>query len=195
MTLEKTLQLSEKLLKIARVCTVVIGVLVVCSILILYYGNVPFGDTTAYVQLGVLRVNLTQAGMTEAVINTTVMPWSVAVIAGYCVIFYLALRELGKIVDLALQSSVFEKQISTGLNHLAWYVIAGGVINIIAVMMSVIRMNGMNLAALFNPSLVSGIQMQYTYDLGFLAVAFVLFLLSRVFAYGAQLQQLSDETL
>ena len=53
----------------------------------------------------------------------------------------------------------------------------------------------MNLMQIFNPSVVTGIDLQYSYDISFIAVAFVLFLLAKVFAYGAQLQQLSDETL
>lgn len=195
MSLEKTLQLTKKLLKIARVCTIVIGLIVIAAILVVFNTDLMSQQMTGSVLLGNLKVILTQQGMTETMLNLSFLPWSVVVIVAYCIIFYLSLRELGIIVDQALQSSVFEKQISTGLSHLAWYVIAGGVVNLVSTFFSAVRLNAMNLAALFNPWLVSGIEMQYTVNLKFLAVAFVLFLLSKVFAYGATLQQLSDETL
>ena len=119
----------------------------------------------------------------------------IAIVASFCIIFYMGLRELGKIVEEALQSSVFSKNISKRLIHLAWYVIVGGMINILSVIVSALRINSMNLMQIFNPSVVTGIDLQYSYDISFIAVAFVLFLLAKVFAYGAQLQQLSDETL
>ena len=42
---------------------------------------------------------------------------------------------------------------------------------------------------------VTGWTYNASFDMSFLAFAFVLFLLSYIFRYGAQLQQESDETL
>ena len=43
--------------------------------------------------------------------------------------------------------------------------------------------------------MIRSVTVNYTFDLGFVIVFFVLLLMSYIFSYGAQLQQLSDETL
>ena len=194
MTLEKTLKLAGSFLKIARVFVIAIGIIVLFSILLVKGSNsIVISETTASVILGNLKVTLNQPQLAQQILNSNAFPF--AIVASFCIIFYMGLRELGKIVEEALQSSVFGKNISKRLIHLAWYVIAGGMINILSVIVSALRINSMNLMQIFNPSVVTGIDLQYSYDISFIAVAFVLFLLAKVFAYGAQLQQLSDETL
>lgn len=194
MTLEKTLKLAGSFLKIARVFVIAIGIIVLFSILLVKGSNsIVISETTASVILGNLKVTLNQPQLAQQILNSNAFPF--AIVASFCIIFYMGLRELGKIVEEALQSSVFGKNISKRLIHLAWYVIAGGMINILSVFVSAIRINSMNLMQIFNPSVVTGIDLQYSFDISFFAVAFVLFLLAKVFAYGAQLQQLSDETL
>ena len=42
---------------------------------------------------------------------------------------------------------------------------------------------------------IRSVTANYTFDLSFLVVFFVLLLMSYIFRYGAELQQLSDETL
>ena len=195
MTLEKTLKLTGSFLKIARVFVIAIGIIVLFSILIVKGSNSIVSETTASVILGNLKVILNQPQLAQQILNSNSFPFAILIVASFCIIFYMGLRELGKIVEEALQSSVFGKNISKRLIHLAWYVIVGGMINILSVIVSALRINSMNLMQIFNPSVVTGIDLQYSYDISFIAVAFVLFLLAKVFAYGAQLQQLSDETL
>lgn len=196
MTLEKTLKLAGSFLKIARVFVIAIGIIVLFSILLVKGSNsIVISETTASVILGNLKVTLNQPQLAQQILNSNAFPFAILIVASFCIIFYMGLRELGKIVEEALQSSVFGKNISKRLIHLAWYVIVGGMINILSVIVSALRINSMNLMQIFNPSVVTGIDLQYSYDISFIAVAFVLFLLAKVFAYGAQLQQLSDETL
>ena len=195
MTLEKTLKLAGSFLKIARVFVIAIGIIVLFSILIVKGSNSIVSETTASVIFGNLKVILNQPQLAQQILNSNSFPFAILIVASFCIIFYMGLRELGKIVEEALQSSVFGKNISKRLIHLAWYVIVGGMINILSVIVSALRINSMNLMQIFDASVVTGIDLQYSYDVSFIAVAFVLFLLAKVFAYGAQLQTLSDETL
>ena len=195
MTLEKTLKLAGSFLKIARVFVIAIGIIVLFSILLVKGSNSIVSETTASVILGNLKVILNQPQLAQQILNSNAFPFAIAIVASFCIIFYMGLRELGKIVEEALQSSVFGKNISKRLIHLSWYVIVGGMIHNLSIFVSALRINSMNLMQIFNPSVVTGIDLQYSYDISFIAVAFVLFLLAKVFAYGAQLQQLSDETL
>ena len=196
MTLEKTLKLAGSFLKIARVFVIAIGIIVLFSILVVKGSNsIVVSETTASVILGNLKVTLNQPQLAQQILNSNSFPFAILIVASFCIIFYLGLRELGKIVEEALQSSVFGKNISKRLIHLAWYVIVGGMINILSVIVSALRINSMNLMQIFNTSVVTGIDIKYTYDISFIFITFVLYLLAKIFEYGAELQKLSDETL
>ena len=196
MTLEKTLKLAGSFLKIARVFVIAIGIIVLFSILVVKGSNsIVVSETTASVILGNLKVTLNQPQLAQQILNSNSFPFAILIVASFCIIFYLGLRELGKIVEEALQSSVFGKNISKRLIHLAWYVIVGGMINILSVIVSALRINSINLMQIFNTSVVTGIDIKYTYDISFIFITFVLYLLAKIFEYGAELQKLSDETL
>ena len=114
MTLEKTLKLAGSFLKIARVFVIAIGIIVLFSILLVKGSNsIVISETTASVILGNLKVTLNQPQLAQQILNSNAFPFAIAIVASFCIIFYMGLRELGKIVEEALQSSVFGKNIST----------------------------------------------------------------------------------
>ena len=112
MTLEKTLKLAGSFLKIARVFVIAIGIIVLFSILLVKGSNSIVSETTASVILGNLKVILNQPQLAQQILNSNAFPFAIAIVASFCIIFYMGLRELGKIVEEALQSSVFGKNIS-----------------------------------------------------------------------------------
>ena len=56
-------------------------------------------------------------------------------------------------------------------------------------------LHGRDLAQYFNSAIVKNITVEYELNMWFIAGFVLLMLMSHVFAYGQQLQQLSDETL
>ena len=56
-------------------------------------------------------------------------------------------------------------------------------------------MYGYQLNALLLSDKITKVTFNYSFDFSFLLIAAVLYLLSLVFSYGQELQQLSDETL
>ena len=119
MTLEKTLKLAGSFLKIARVFVIAIGIIVLFSILLVKGSNsIVISETTASVILGNLKVTLNQPQLAQQILNSNAFPFAIAIVASFCIVFYMGLRELGKIVEEALQSSVFGKNISKRLIHL-----------------------------------------------------------------------------
>ena len=114
MTLEKTLKLAGNFLKIARVFVIAIGIIVLFSILVVKGSDsIVISETTASVILGNLKVTLNQPQLAQQILNSNAFPFAVLIVVAFCIIFYLGLRELGKIVEEALQSSVFGKNISS----------------------------------------------------------------------------------
>lgn len=94
------------------------------------------------------------------------------------------------------EGAPFLDVVSRNLKKAAKIVIALGILTNAAALYE--DMAGPMLYNLFDLMLsdkILAIRVQYTFDLSFLLTAAVIYLLSYVFAYGEQLQQLSDETL
>nr|MCR5372345.1 hypothetical protein [Solobacterium sp.] len=82
------------------------------------------------------------------------------------------------------------------LKRLGWIVIAGGILSgALETFSSGFLWEAYDFTKIFNMDLVTGWTYHASFDLSFIAVAFVLFLLSYVFSYGEELQREADETL
>lgn len=90
----------------------------------------------------------------------------------------------------------FHNTVCHNLKKLGWVSLIGGfAVNAVNILMKTILTHGFNLAELLSNDKIANITFNYSFDLTFLAITAGLFLLSYIFRYGTQLQQLSDETL
>ena len=117
-------------------------------------------------------------------------------VAVIIILWYLIARQLEIIIDNALDGHIFCQTSTKSLNLIALFVMIEGLINIITGFIgnSTIykHISSLNL---FNSEIVESVTVNSKYDISFLAISFVIFILAKVFAYGQQLQKLSDETL
>lgn len=94
------------------------------------------------------------------------------------------------------QGKPFDKSVSASLRKLSFIVlIGGGIIEVGKIVLSALQLNSVKLDALFNPDLVAGYTVDFVIDGNLILLFAVLYLMSHVFRYGEELQQLSDETL
>jgi hypothetical protein len=94
------------------------------------------------------------------------------------------------------QGQPFGDAVVPNLKKLAWLsLIGGGIFEIVKLVMLALILGSRDLMAFFNPAVVQSVEVQYEMNLWFVAVFILLMLMSHIFAYGQQLQQLSDETL
>lgn len=94
------------------------------------------------------------------------------------------------------QGQPFHNTVSTNLKRLACYSIAYCLVrNAIEGYSFALFANHYHLANLLRSDKILDVSIQYEFDLTFLVFSAMLILLSYVFRYGEQLQQLSDETL
>lgn len=111
----------------------------------------------------------------------------------------LAARCLGVVQEILIpmsQGKPFDRKVSENLRTLSFLVFIGGFLAEAGRMITTaLILNGANLKNLFNPSLVAGYEVEITMNITYIFVFGVLHLLSYVFRYGEELQQLSDETL
>lgn len=108
---------------------------------------------------------------------------------------YKMIKIVESICKTALEKP-FDISIANSLVRLSKYILVGGLItNLIIIFRFIISTKPYNYNLLFNENYVSDIQFKYQFNLTFLIDAALVYLLSYVFRYGKELQDLSDETL
>ena len=111
-------------------------------------------------------------------------------IGAYCI------KLIRNILKPMIQEQPFNESVSVNLKKLGWVsLISGIVINGVEFLMQNLIVRGFNLTEMFSNEIITKVTFNYSFDFTFLLVAAGLFLLSYIFRYGTELQQLSDETL
>ncbi len=117
---------------------------------------------------------------------------SIAQLPVFCMIF----RSIRGILAPIREGLPFQEDIRVHLKRLGWLTIANGIIgNLASLVVCGNLLPGYDLGELFLSDKITAVTTSYSLDLSFLIYAFILFLLSCIFQYGMELQQLSDETL
>ena len=194
MNINKTLKITQKIIRIFKVLLVLS--IVVYTLLILYSGNIDTTQTAATrISLGVIELNLRQT-FQDSVLNPALLFITLFIMISLLILWYLMLSKLDIIIANAISGQIFSPTSGRSLKMISVYVIIEGVINLIASFISsnTIGKYIFNLE-LFNTDIVSSVTVKTDYDISFLITAFIIFILARIFAYGEELQKLSDETL
>ena len=194
MNINKTLKIAQKIIRIFKVLLVLS--IVVYTLLILYSGNIDTAQTAATrISLGVIELNLRQT-FQDSVLSPALLFITLFIMISLLILWYLMLSKLDIIIANAISGQIFSPTSGRSLKMISVYVIIEGVINLIASFISsnTISKYIFNLE-LFNTDIVSSVTVKTDYDISFLITAFIIFILAKIFAYGEELQKLSDETL
>ena len=194
MNINKTLKIAQKIIRIFKVLLVLS--IVVYTLLILYSGNIDTTQTAATrISLGVIELNLRQT-FQDSVLSPALLFITLFIMISLLILWYLMLSKLDIIIANAISGQIFSPTSGRSLKMISVYVIIEGVINLIASFISsnTISKYIFNLE-LFNTDIVSSVTVKTDYDISFLITAFIIFILAKIFAYGEELQKLSDETL
>lgn len=113
-----------------------------------------------------------------------------------CIFARLCVTCIRQILQPMTENAPFSGNVSTNLKKLAKYsVILGIAVNAIQIVSHVMLVLGYDLHLLLLSEKITHLEFFFTFDPTFLVVAAVFLLLSYIFRYGEELQQLSDETL
>lgn len=196
MNIDKTLNIAKKILKILKVLFIVN--IIVAVAMFFFSINSGFRETvslTTSLTLGVLKISFKNA-VPDDLISFDMLTVSCVVVLAMEILFYLTVRKLTVIVDNAIKGEIFSPSSTRSLNLISVYIVIQGVIDLIASFIGNITVNGyIHKLELFNTDIVESVSVNTNYDISFLIIAFVVFVLAKVFAYGEKLQTLSDETL
>lgn len=117
-------------------------------------------------------------------------------IAVWVFIIYKSVKTVEEICSFTINHSPFDRTVSGYITRLAKYIFAGGIVfNIINVCRVIYFKQMINFDLLLNTEYVTRIDFDIRPKISFLLVAALIYLLSFIFRYGQELQQLSDETL
>lgn len=109
---------------------------------------------------------------------------------------WFCLRVLREILAPMKEGQPFASGIADKIRKLGWTVLVTGAISEIGGMLNaVFELRMYQLEKIVNTALVSEITYDYSFNIGFIFVALIIFFLSYVFRYGEALQKESDETL
>lgn len=115
---------------------------------------------------------------------------------GAVVFMVIMTKLIRKILKPMVEGLPFHESIGTNLKKLGWLeIIAGVLMNGMTAVEYWMTARNFDLTELFVGDKITAVTVNYMFDFSFLMPAAVFFLASYIFRYGAQLQQLSDETL
>lgn len=124
------------------------------------------------------------------------LPLIFLITAIFVFIIYKAVQTIESICTIAMDHTPFDVRVSNHIKKLAKYILAGGIVfNILEVCRVMYFKQIINFDLLFNTKYVTQINFDIRLHLSFLIFAALIYLLSYIFRYGQELQQLSDETL
>lgn len=153
--------------------------------------------STTSLSLGSLTVELAENSPLQ---NMLGMPHLILTIIPACIILAVTIYELKIVKDILTplkNGSPFDTSVSVSIRKLGTAVLWGGLLSEITSVAGQHMMlsDPAALMELFNRNVVTGITVNYEFDMNFIFIAMILFLLSYVFRYGEELQRESDETL
>ena len=202
--MEKLISISKKLDTFFKVLQKIIFggiaaavlVTIILTIVNLINPGAVIGEDFHIVDIRPITIELAQE---LAPNNNTILMyvWAVVVLGIVsAALIYRGLGLLRKILKPMTEGKPFDSGIGQNIKKIGYIALILGVAqNVGSIIETTAAIHAFRLTALADSGAVRSITANYTFDVSFLIVFFVLILMSYIFDYGTELQQLSDETL
>lgn len=199
--LKKNAKRLDTLLKVLQKIILITMIVAVCIFLVLTIANaidhnVIIGEDLHAIDVGPITITLAE-GYTPNNDSILTYFWILLFLGAIsAVVTYYAFGCIRKILQSVMQENPFYASVGKHIRKIGYVCVALGIVeNAAGILESYNVFQNYGLSNLLNSSLISNITVNYQLDLTNFILFFVLHLLSYIFEYGAQLQQLSDETL
>ena len=190
----------EKAARFLQIAVVIAAAAGLCVTAVWILGNTVFPGITVpelvqSLDLGTLTITLSpEYQPTDS--GITVWTWITLILYGvFAAGIWYILRVLRRIFRSMEAENPFCRTTVTDIRKIGWTVIGMGVSANLIQILEITDMWKRYGAVLEADELIMAATVNYTLDGSFLVIFAVLMLMSWIFAYGAELQQLSDETL
>lgn len=200
--LKKTASILDRILQIASIAIKIVSVALVVGLGILAAGflfDLPphlVGTGYEHADLGFVTFTVAESYLPDH----RIIWWEVGaemVLSLICMIpAHFSVKAVRNILAPMKNGEPFHNTVSVNLNRLARYVCSLGIgLNLQEIISNIALTKAYDLPNLLLSEKVSQVEFMFVFDFGFLVISAVLLLLSYIFRYGEELQQLSDETL
>ena len=113
-----------------------------------------------------------------------------------CIAIRYALKVLRSILAPMKEGRPFDTEVSAGLRKLAWVILVGsGLVQAVSIVGGMLLAKNLPMDVIFSSPAIESVEYVFTMKFDFIWMFVVVMLLARIFEYGQQLQQESDETL
>lgn len=200
--LKKTASILDKILHIASIAIKIVSVALVAGLGILAAGflfDLPphlVGTGYNHADLGFVTFTVAENYLPDH----RIIWYEVAaemILSLICMVpAHFSVKAIRNILAPMKNGEPFHNTVSINLNRLARYVCSLGIgLNLQEIISNILLTKAYDLHLLLLSEKISHVEFTFVFDFSFLVVSGVLLLLSYVFRYGEELQQLSDETL
>lgn len=193
--LNKVFTVAEKVLFALAIAAIVCGALIAACWL---FGWNPDMIGTGYenLDIGILEFSIADGFAPDKNIVLIQVAIILALSCSCCLIGRKMVQSISAILTPISEGNPFHETISTELKNLAVLsLVLGIVVNLFNVVELIFTTWVYDLPGLLISEKIASVTTNYTLDISFLICSGILLLLSYIFRYGTELQQLSDETL
>lgn len=193
--LNKVFTVAEKVLFALAIAAIVCGALIAACWL---FGWNPDMIGTGYenLDIGILEFSIADGFAPDKNIVLIQVAIILALSCSCCLIGRKMVQSISAILSPISEGNPFHETISTELKNLAVLsLVLGIVVNLFNVVELIFTTWVYDLPGLLISEKIASVATNYTLDISFLICSGILLLLSYIFRYGTELQQLSDETL
>lgn len=193
--IQKSAKTIDIILKVCFWASIAMSVLCVVIFAIMLMG-VSDGAAPSMLTLGSVTLDLADEylpnkGMTNLFTISSIVTLVLGVIT-----LCIGIKIVRNILKPMREGTFFSGEISKNVKNLGTFIIvAGSVWSIVPVIFESIILNMYPVKELFAEGAVTGMTVEYHFDLTFIVVAMVVYLLAAIFRYGEELQKQADETL
>lgn len=192
--LDTFLKVVQKLILISMI--VALGIFLILTVA--YYVDTDFmiGESSYEIYVGPITLTLAEESIPS---NGSILGhgWILFVLGAIsAAVTYYSLGCIRRVLQPITQGNAFYPTVGKDIRKFGYACIIWGLMeNVLEVLEVQNILHNYNLSNLVNGSAISSVTVNYNLDLTFLIIFFVVLLLSYIFEYGVNLQQLSDETL
>ena len=202
--MNKAKSISKVLSKIAEIVEPIIAIATLVAIIILAVltvvnavnPNAVIGSDFNFIDVGPITIEIGEEYIPD---NGTILVYAwieIALTAVITAAVCYSLRAIRRVLKPISEGNPFSEAISGDIRKLGFAsLVIGAVYNVIGLIETVNVIKNYHLDSIVDGGYVRAITSNYEFDFTFVIVFLVLLMVSYIFSYGRELQDLSDETL
>lgn len=195
---KKYMDILDKVLNALKIAALVASVVLAVLAVVGFIGipDVVIGEVDTTLDMGSLELELSDALVSDSAKINNLLAASSLILSCQFVITFVMIRILQKLITPMKDGNIFHPAVAQNIKNLAIYVLAGGFLTeIINFVGSILLLSVYDISSLLNTDTVINHSVSFEMNGDFVVYAGILYLLSYVFKYGAELQTQVDETL